>query len=69
MAKLELRDGCYAAGGGYCKKSTFKWVDDALRGNMAGYILSQARANNGGVLLMHDIQGSTRAGTYGGART
>lgn len=56
---IDSADWCYAAGGGYCKKSTFKWVDDAMRGNMAGYILAQARANNGGVLLMHDIHPNT----------
>lgn len=56
---IDSADWCYAAGGGYCKKSTFKWVDDALRGDMAGYILAQARANNGGVLLMHDIHPNT----------
>jgi peptidoglycan/xylan/chitin deacetylase (PgdA/CDA1 family) len=56
---IDSADWCYAAGAGYCKKSTFKYVDDALRGDMQGYILSQARANNGGIMLMHDIHKNT----------
>lgn len=56
---IDSADWCYAAGGGYCKKSTFKYVDDALRDDMQGYILSQVRATGGGIMLMHDIHGNT----------
>lgn len=56
---IDSADWCYAAGAGYCKKSTFKYVDDALRDDMQGYILSQVRAGNGGVMLMHDIHKNT----------
>jgi len=56
---IDSADWCYAAGAGVCKKSTFKYVDDALRDNMQGYILSQVRSNNGGIMLMHDIHKNT----------
>lgn len=57
---IDSADWCYAASGGTtCKKSTFKYVPDELRNDMKGYILSQVRANNGGIMLMHDIHQST----------
>ncbi len=56
---IDSADWCYAAGGGVCKKSTFKFVPDELRDDMKAYVLSQARANNGGIILMHDIHAST----------
>lgn len=57
---IDSADWCYAVtGGGTCKKSTFKYVPDELRNDMKGYILSQVRANNGGIMLMHDIHQST----------
>ena len=56
---IDSADWCYAAGGGVCKKSTFKYVPDEMRGDMKAYVLSQVRANNGGVMLMHDIHQST----------
>ncbi len=56
---IDSADWCYAAGGGVCKKATFKYVPDELRSDMKGYILSQVRANNGGIMLMHDIHQST----------
>jgi peptidoglycan-N-acetylglucosamine deacetylase len=58
---IDSADWCYAAGGGVCKKSTFKYVDDALRDNMIGYVVAQAKANGGGILLMHDIHANTAA--------
>jgi len=58
---IDSADWCYAAGGGTCKKSTFKYVDDALRDNMLGYILAQAKSTGGGILLMHDIHANTAA--------
>lgn len=56
---IDSADWCYAAGGGSCKKSTFKYVDDALRDDMQGYILSQLRSTGGGIMLMHDIHANT----------
>lgn len=56
---IDSADWCYAAGGGVCKKSTFKYVPDEMRSDMKAYVLSQVRANNGGIMLMHDIHQST----------
>lgn len=56
---VDSADWCYAAGGGTCKKSTFAYVPDALRGDMKGYVMSQVRASNGGIVLFHDIHKST----------
>lgn len=57
---IDSADWCFAAtGGATCKKATFKYVPDELRNDMKGYILSQVRANNGGIMLMHDIHQST----------
>ncbi len=56
---VDSADWCYAAGGGVCKKSTFKYVPDDMRNSMSAYVLSQVRANNGGVILFHDIHPST----------
>jgi peptidoglycan/xylan/chitin deacetylase (PgdA/CDA1 family) len=56
---IDSADWCYAAGGGVCKKSTFKYVPDSMRSNMLAYIKSQAHATGGGVILMHDIHANT----------
>lgn len=56
---IDSADWCFAAGGGVCKKSTFKYVPDEMRSDMKGYVLSQVRANNGGIILFHDIHQST----------
>ncbi|CAN5700680.1 hypothetical protein BH11MYX3_BH11MYX3_06450 [soil metagenome] len=56
---IDSADWCYAAGGGVCKKSTFKYVPDELRSDMKAYVLSQVRSNNGGIILFHDIHAST----------
>jgi peptidoglycan/xylan/chitin deacetylase (PgdA/CDA1 family) len=56
---IDSADWCYAAGGGYCKKSTFKYVPDEMRDSMTEYVMSQVRSTGGGVLLFHDIHAST----------
>ncbi len=57
---IDSADWCFAAGGGTtCKPSTFKFVPDNMRNDMKGYILSQVRAQGGGILLMHDIHASS----------
>ncbi len=56
---IDSADWCYAAGHGTCKKATFKYVPDALRSDMLGYVMSQVHATNGGVILFHDIHQST----------
>jgi len=56
---IDSADWCYAAGGGICKKSTFKFVPDELRADMTAYVMSQVRATNGGLVLFHDIHQST----------
>jgi peptidoglycan/xylan/chitin deacetylase (PgdA/CDA1 family) len=56
---VDSADWCYAAGGGVCKKSTFKFVPDEMRGDMRAYVMQQVRANNGGIVLFHDIHQST----------
>jgi peptidoglycan/xylan/chitin deacetylase (PgdA/CDA1 family) len=56
---VDSADWCYAAGGGVCKKSTFKFVPDDMRDDMKAYVLSQVRAFNGGIVLFHDIHQST----------
>lgn len=57
---IDSADWCYAKGsGGYCAPSTFRYVPDAYRRDLAGYVMSQVRAKDGGVLLFHDIHAST----------
>lgn len=56
---VDSADWCYAAGGGVCKKSTFKFVPDSMRESMLGYVLSQVRATGGGIVLFHDIHPNT----------
>ncbi len=56
---IDSADWCYAAGAGYCKKSTFKYVPDEFRDSMTNYVMSQVRSTNGGVLLFHDVHAST----------
>ncbi len=56
---IDSADWCYAAGGGYCSPSTFRYVPDSLRDDMIGYVLSQARQQNGGIILFHDIHRNT----------
>lgn len=56
---IDSADWCFAAGGGVCKKTTFKYVPDDMRNDMGAYVMSQVRATNGGVVLFHDIHPST----------
>jgi len=59
---IDSADWCYGAsrgGVGYCSPSTFRHVPDSYRGDMAGYVLSQARSKGGGVLLFHDVHAYT----------
>ncbi len=56
---IDSADWCYAAGGGICKKSTFKYVPDEMRNSMTDYVMSQVSSTNGGVILFHDIHPST----------
>ncbi|MBA2540983.1 MAG: polysaccharide deacetylase family protein [Deltaproteobacteria bacterium] len=56
---VDSADWCFAAGGGVCKKSTFKFVPDNMRNDMKAYVLSQVRSFNGGIVLFHDIHQST----------
>ena len=56
---VDSADWCFAAGQGVCKKSTFKYVDDAFRSDMGGYVLSQVETYKGGIVLFHDIHGNT----------
>jgi peptidoglycan-N-acetylglucosamine deacetylase len=58
---IDSADWCYAAGGGYCRRSTFRYVPDEMRGDMTAYVLQQVRATNGGIVLFHDIHASTAA--------
>jgi peptidoglycan/xylan/chitin deacetylase (PgdA/CDA1 family) len=57
---IDSADWCFATtGGASCPRSTFQYVPDQYRDDMQGYILSQLRAQDGGILLMHDIHGAT----------
>jgi len=56
---IDSADWCYAAGGGHCAKSTFKYVPDSMRDDMLGYVMSQVHSTNGGIILFHDIHQST----------
>lgn len=57
---VDSADWCFAKGsGGYCAPSTFRYVPDAYRRDLAGYVMSQVRAKDGGILLFHDIHAST----------
>ncbi len=59
---IDSADWCYGAsrgGVGYCSPSTFRHVPDSYRGDIAGYVLSQAHSKGGGVLLFHDVHSYT----------
>ncbi len=56
---IDSADWCFNAGNGRCPESTFRYVDDAMRDNMAGFILQQAKRKQGGVLLFHDTKSYT----------
>ena len=52
---IDSADWCFQGGGGTCKKETFQYVPDNMRQDYQAWVLSQAKQNNGGVILMHDI--------------
>ncbi len=56
---VDSADWCYQGGNGYCSPSTFRYVDDAFRHDMTGYVLSQVKRSNGGIVLFHDIRSYT----------
>lgn len=56
---IDSADWCFAAGGGVCPKSTFRYVPDDMRDSMTRYVMSQVRSTNGGIILFHDIHPST----------
>jgi len=62
---IDSADWCYAAGAGFCKKSTFKYVPDDMRDSMSEYVMSQVRSTGGGVLLFHDIHPNTASSLDG----
>jgi peptidoglycan/xylan/chitin deacetylase (PgdA/CDA1 family) len=56
---IDTADWCFnstSGGYGYCAESTFRYVPDQYRADFPGWVLSQARAQNGGILLMHDTK-------------
>lgn len=56
---IDSADWCFNAGNGTCRASTFRHVPDQFRNDMVAYVLHQVRANNGGILLFHDVHGYT----------
>lgn len=56
---IDSADWCFAAGGGVCPERTFRHVPDAYREDMAGFVMSQLRRSNGGIVLFHDIHRAT----------
>jgi peptidoglycan/xylan/chitin deacetylase (PgdA/CDA1 family) len=62
---IDSADWCFASGGGFCRESTFRHVPDQFRDDMAGFVMSQVRRNNGGILLFHDIHSSTESALEG----
>jgi len=56
---IDSADWCFAASSGHCSASTFRYVPDGYRDDMVGYVMSQVKSKNGGVLLFHDIHQNT----------
>jgi len=57
---IDSADWCFAAGtAGYCSPGTFKYVPNDFRSDMVGYVMSQVKSKNGGILLFHDIHQNT----------
>lgn len=56
---VDSADWCFAAGGGSCPERTFRYVPDAYRSDMKGYVLSQVGSTGGGIVLFHDIHRNT----------
>lgn len=52
---IDSADWCFGTGTeGYCSESTYGGMPDRHRDSMIEYMLSQAEANNGGIVLFHD---------------
>ncbi|MCA9517926.1 MAG: polysaccharide deacetylase family protein, partial [Myxococcales bacterium] len=63
---IDSADWCFATtGGASCPARTFRYVPDAYRSDLLGYVMSQLRAKDGGVILFHDIHASTAAALDG----
>lgn len=58
---IDTADWCFQSGGGTCRRSTFQYVDDAYRSDIAAWTLKQIRSNNGGIVLFHDVHSNTVA--------
>jgi hypothetical protein len=57
---IDSADWCFASrGDGTCPSRTFRYVPDQFRKDLEGYVMSQVRAKDGGVLLFHDIHANT----------
>lgn len=56
---VDSADWCFAAGGGRCPASTFRYVPDAYRDDMESYVVHQLGASGGGIVLFHDIHAHT----------
>ncbi len=55
---IDSGDWCFQSstdGYGYCSARTFRWVPDEYRDDFIGWVLHQARATHGGILLFHDV--------------
>ena len=55
---IDSADWCFNSsrdGYGYCSPHTFRYVPDSYRGDFVGFSVYQAKANGGGILLMHDV--------------
>ena len=57
---IDSADWCFASSGnGTCPARTFRYVPDKYRADLEGYVMSQVRAKDGGILLFHDIHANT----------
>lgn len=53
---IDSADWCFSTRTiGSCPESQFRYVDDDLRNDMAGYTMRQIRRRGGGVVLFHDV--------------
>lgn len=51
---VDSADWCYSAGKGRCRASMWSDVPDRLRRDMRELVLERVRANDGGIVLLHD---------------
>ncbi len=59
---IDSADWCFnssTGGYGHCDERTFRYVPDSYRDDFAGFVLYQAEANQGGILLFHDVKSYT----------